>query len=210
MSTTLAEISDEPVCLDGLGSELRIRLGETAEEMRARFNEFLEHNPELIVEQDPSGEIIVMSPAGASSARSNSEIARQLGNWAIEYGGWTFDSSAMFILPNGAKRSPDAAWISAERWDALPPEQREKFPSMAPDFVLELRSKTDRLMALKTKMQEYIDNGVRMAWLVDPQLRQVHVYQNGKAPEMLDQPGTVSGAEVLPGFVLETARIYAS
>ena len=115
----------------------------------------------------------------------------------------------MFILPNGAKRSPDATWISAQRWEGIPKKDRQKYPNIAPDFVLELRSETDRLSALKEKMQEYIDNGVRLAWLVDPRLQQVHIYQPGHKPEILDKPITVSGGDVLPGFVFDLTRIFS-
>jgi len=116
----------------------------------------------------------------------------------------------MFILANGAKRSPDAAWITSERWDALPPEERKSFPAIAPDFVIELCSETDRISTFKKKMQEYVDNGVKLAWLVDPQRKEVHVFQVGEEPLLLKEPATVSGGEVLRGFVLETARIFSS
>jgi len=116
----------------------------------------------------------------------------------------------MFILANGAKRSPDAAWITSERWDALPSEERKSFPAIAPDFVIELCSETDRISTFKKKMQEYVDNGVKLAWLVDPQRKEVHVFQVGEEPLLLNEPATVSGGEVLRGFVLETARIFRS
>lgn len=187
---------------------LRIRIASTVDEMRARFMEFVLENPDLNVEQDPSGEIVIMAPAGAQGSSKNSEIAFQLTGWARQHGGWSFDSSAMFVLANGAKRSPDAAWIQPERWEAVPASEREQFPTIAPDFVIELRSKTDRLAPLKLKMQEYVDNGVRLGWLIDPQAKQVHVYRPGAKEIILENPIAVSGEEVLPGFVLDTSRLF--
>jgi Uma2 family endonuclease len=110
-------------------------------------------------------------------------------------------------LPNGADRSPDAAWIRLERWEALTPEQRRRFPSLAPEFVVELRSDTDSLSATQAKMQEYIDNGVRLGWLIDPQNQQVEIYRPGRDKEVLSSPSSLSGEEVLPGLVLNLNRI---
>lgn len=208
MSTSIPINQVEPESGIGLGSELRIRLGESAEEMRARFAGFVGQNPELNVEQEPSGEIVIMSPTGAEGSSANSEISRQLGNWAVANGGKTFDSSGMFIFANGAKRAPDAAWISAKRWETVPVNDRKKFPQIAPDFVVELRSETDRLAVLQAKMQEYIDNGVRLGWLIDPPEKRVHVYCADEQPVVLENPQSVSGGEVLEGFVLEFTRIF--
>lgn len=201
----LGSVQESPI---GLGAQLRIRIGENRDQMLARFDEFVRQNPDLIVEQDSSGEIVIMAPAGAEGSSKNSEIARQLGNWSVKSGGRVFDSSALFVLPRGEKRSPDAAWIQADRWQKLPSEDRKAFPRIAPDFVVELRSETDRLITLKNKMQEYIDSGVRLAWLIDPIMKQVHVYQPNKPVEVLDNPSTVSGGEVLAGFTLELNRIF--
>ncbi len=208
MSTTLP--THQPVLESavGLGSELRIRLAETVDEMRARFEEFVVQNPELSVEQDPSGEIVIMAPTGAEGSSTNNEIGRQLGNWAVESGGKTFDSSGMFIFANGAKRAPDAAWISDKRWNTVPIEDRKKFPHIAPDFVVELRSETDRLAALKAKMEEYISNGVRLGWLIDPLEKRVHVYGPGQQTVILENPQSVSGGDVLNGFILELEHIF--
>ena len=192
---------------DILGAELRIRIGPTTAAMLARFDEFVHQNPHLAVEQDCSGEIVIMSPTGAEGSSINSEIARQLGNWAISGGGRVFDSSAMFIFANGAKRSPDAAWIQTDRWIAVPEVDRKTFPRIAPDFVIELRSETDRLPALQAKMKEYNDNGVQLGWLIDPVSKQVHIYQFGEIPVILDKPSSISGGSVLVGFVLDLARI---
>lgn len=206
--STLVE-SSEPAfyALSGLGEELRIRIGPTAEDMLARFDEFIAQNPNLVVEQDCSGEIVIMAPTGAEGSSINSEFARQLGNWAITAGGRVFDSSAMFIFANGAKRSPDAAWIQTDRWMLLSNADRKKFPHISPDFVMELRSETDRLSALQAKMNEYIENGVRLAWLIDPGSKQVHIYQTGEIPVIFDKPSSICGGSVLVGFVLDLAGV---
>lgn len=193
---------------NGLGSELRIRLAESVDAMLARFDEFVAQNPELNVEQDSSGEIVIMSPNGAEGSSANSEITFQLTSWSHNTSGKTFDSSAMFVFSNGAKRSPDAAWISQERWEKVPLEERKKFPHIAPDFIVELRSETDRLTALQAKMQEYIDNGVRLGWLIDPLEKRVHIYNADTQPVVLENPQSVSGGDVLTGFVLELQRIF--
>lgn len=191
-----------------LGAELRICIGPTADVMLARFDEFVDQNRHLNLEQDCSGDIIIMPPTGAEGSSSNSEIARQLGNWAISSGGRVFDSSALFIFPSGAKRSPDAAWIQSDRWESLTADDRKKFPHIAPDFVIELRSETDRLSTLQEKMNEHIENGVRLAWLIDPMSKKVHVYQIGEHPVVLENPKSVSGGSVLAGFTLDLARLF--
>jgi Uma2 family endonuclease len=217
MSTTIEKLDSRPEFADRFAPEsfgvfdpaIRIRLGDTKDEMLSRFDHFAHQNPDLVLEQDSSGEIVIMAPAGAEGSSKNSEIAYQLTAWSRQHGGWSFDSSALFVLPCGSKRSPDAAWIRTDRWEALPKEERMAFPHIAPDFAIELRSPTDRLATLKGKMQEYIDNGVRLAWLIDPILKQVHIYQPGKPTELLDNPASVSGGEVLSGFTLELARIFS-
>ncbi|BCX09252.1 MAG: hypothetical protein KatS3mg066_3111 [Fischerella sp.] len=119
--------------------------------------------------------------------------------------GYTFSSSTIFKLPNGADRSPDAAWIRRERWEALTPEQRRKFPPIAPDFIIELRSATDDLEMLHSKMQEYIDAGVQLAWLINPQQQQVEIYRSGQDVEVRNLPTELSGENILPGFSLNLA-----
>ena len=208
MSTTIPINQVGPESAIGLGLELRIRLAESVEEMRARFEGFVSQNPELNVEQESSGEIVIMSPTGAEGSSANSEITCQLTSWSRNTGGKTFDSSAMFVFANGAKRSPDAAWIAQERWETVPLVDRKKFPHIAPDFVVELRSETDRLAVLQAKMQEYIDNGVRLGWLIDPLEKRVHVYCADAQPVVFENPQSVSGDDVLKGFVLELARIF--
>lgn len=138
-----------------------------------------------------------MPPTGGESGRRNFKIAQQLANWADADGtGVGFDSSTGFKLPNGGDRSPDAAWVKLERWEAHTPEQRQKFPPLAPDFVVELRSATDDLKPLQEKMQEYCDNGVRLGWLIDPQNQRVEIYRQGQNVEVLHSPAKLLGEDV--------------
>ncbi|MGB3237381.1 MAG: Uma2 family endonuclease, partial [Geitlerinemataceae cyanobacterium] len=122
--------------------------------------------------------------------------------------GVAFDSSGGFILPNGARRSPDASWVSRQRWESLTPEQRRGFVPLCPDFVVELRSATDRLSKLQEKMLEYRENGARLGWLIDPQNKRVEIYRPGQEVEVLEHPMELSGEDILPGFVLNLRRIW--
>jgi Uma2 family endonuclease len=124
--------------------------------------------------------------------------------------GEVFDSSGGFLLPNGAMRAPDISWVRRERVNALTQEQWERFPPLCPDFVLELRSSTDALRVLKAKMEEYVSNGARLGWLIDPKAKQVHVYRPDAAPEILDNPAVLNGDPVLPGFVLSLSELWAA
>ncbi|MEM6714952.1 MAG: Uma2 family endonuclease [Cyanobacteria bacterium P01_D01_bin.6] len=167
-------------------------------------------NRDLRLERTATGELIVNPPAGSESGRRNSSITGQLYVWfeVHESLGEIFDSSAGFELPNGAYRSPDAAWVSRERWADLTTEQREGFAPLCPDFVVELRSKTDKLKVLQAKMQEYLANGAQLGWLIDPQTRRVEIYRAGQAVEILADPSTLSGESVLPDFTLTLKRIW--
>ena len=173
-----------------------------------QFYEFCQANHDLRIERTASGEVIIMPPAFSDTGNRNFKIAVQLGNWAeLDGTGEPFDSSAGFTLPNGATRSPDASWIKLERWNALTEEQKASFAPICPDFVIELRSKSDTLSGLQDKMQEYIANGASLGWLIDRKNRKVYIYRPNQEPEILDNPETVSGA-VLPGFVLRMAKIW--
>ena len=172
------------------------------------FDEIVAKNPELRIEQNANGEILFMPPTGGESGYRNSEITSELFRWAKRYGGRTFDSSTLFRLPNGAKRSPDASWISMERWNALSSEDRKKFPPLCPDFLIELRSETDRLDELQVKMNEYLSVGLRLGWLIDPLQKRVHIYRPDKQIEVLVSPASVSCEEILPGFVLDLKGIW--
>jgi Uma2 family endonuclease len=174
-----------------------------------QFFEFCQINRDLRIERTTTGEILIMPPTGSETGNRNFKLIQQLANWTDADGtGIGFDSSTGFKLPNGAERSPDAAWVKLERWNALTPEQQKKFAPICPEFVVELRSASDSLEPLKTKMQEYIDNGVLLGWLIDRKNRQVYIYRPGVAVECLGNPASVSGESVLPGFVLDLSKIW--
>jgi Uma2 family endonuclease len=171
---------------------------------------FCQLNRDLRIERDAEGVLVLMAPVGGLSSARNLELCRQLANWAQRDGrGLAFDSSVGFILPNGAMRSPDAAWVRRERWDALSAEQREKFPPLCPDFVVELRSPSDRLSTLQRRVRELIRNGAQLGWLIDPQRRAVHVYRPGEPVQSLLAPLTISADPIMPGFVLDLAAILS-
>jgi len=170
--------------------------------------EFCQLNRDLRIERDAEGVLVLMAPAGGASSARNLELSRQLANWAQRDGtGIAFDSSVGFVLPNGAMRSPDAAWVRRERWDALSNEQREKFPPLCPDFIVELRSPSDRLSTLQRRVRELVRNGAQVGWLIDPRRRSVHVYRPGEAVQTLLAPISVSAEPLLPGFILDLGHI---
>jgi len=165
-------------------------------------------NRDVKFERTAKGELVVMPPTGGETGDRNSEINFQLRAWNKQSGlGKVFDSSTGFKLPNGADRSPDGAWVRLERWEALTPQQRQKFPPLAPDFVVELRSATDELKPLQDKMQEYRDNGVPLGWLIEPHNHRVEIYRPEQDVEVLQSPISLSGEDVLPGFVLDLSQI---
>jgi Uma2 family endonuclease len=174
-----------------------------------QFFQLCQDNEDLRLELTAEGELIIMAPTGGTTGSRNAKINYQITGWAIKHGtGISFDSSAMFCLPNGAKRSPDAAWVQRERWDALTEDEREGFVPLCPDFVVELRSATDRLSFLRDKMQEYIANGAQLGLLIDPKSKQAYVYRNNQPVECLDNPRTISGDPLLSGFVLDLKDIW--
>jgi len=172
-----------------------------------QFFQLCQNNRDLRLERTAEGELIIMPPTGWKSGNQNSKLTARLELWADADGtGMTFDSSTGFKLPNGANRSPDAAWVKRERLAALNPDPTRFLP-MAPDFAAELRSATDNLNTLQQKMQEYIENGVRLGWLIDPQNQRVEIYRQGREVEVLSAPTSLSGEDVLPGFVLDLNQI---
>jgi len=169
-----------------------------------QFYQLCIHNPELDIERNAKGVLIVMSPVGGDSGNREMDLGGELYVWNKQTQlGKVFSSSTLFKLPGGSDRSPDAAWVELSRWQALTPEQRKRFPPIAPDFVIELRSRTDDLATLQAKMQEYLDSGVRLGWLFDPQDQQVEVYRQGQDKEVKSLPVQLSGEAVLPGFILQ-------
>ncbi|MBI1766680.1 MAG: Uma2 family endonuclease [Acidobacteria bacterium] len=173
------------------------------------FFRFCQANDRWRLELSKEGDLIIMMAAGSNTGRRNAKLTTLFGIWAAEDGtGEYFDSSAGFTLPNGAERSPDLSWVKKERWEALSQKQREKFAPLCPDFVVELRSGTDRLKPLQAKLEEYIENGAQLGWLIDPYKRKVYVYRPGTPVERFDEPETISGEPLLPGFVLPVAQLW--
>jgi Uma2 family endonuclease len=166
-------------------------------------------NDDLRLELTAEGELLIMPPAGGESSASNAQVTRHLGNWAAEDGtGVVFDSSGGFRLPNGAVLSPDASWVPRARLDGLTREQRAKYLPLCPDFVVEIRSPSDALAALHAKLREYVEQGCRLGWLLDPPSRRVFVYRPDAPVETLEDPETVAGDPVLPGFVLDLRTVW--
>ncbi len=174
-----------------------------------QFDQLCISNPEQSLELTSEGVLIVMSPVGGESGKREMRLGSQLFNWneATELGE-VFSSSTIFKLPAGGQRSPDAAWIENSRWAVLTSEQQKKFPPIAPDFVLELCSESDRLPDLQEKMLEYKANGVRLGLLIDPKSRQVEIYRIDRDVEVLENPGAIDCSDVLPGFILELQKIW--
>ncbi|WP_413172373.1 Uma2 family endonuclease [Anabaena azotica] len=167
-------------------------------------------NRDLQLERTAMGELIIMPPTGSYTGKRNFDIAGQLWLWNRQTKlGVVFDSSTGFHLPNGADLSPDAAWVKQEKWDVLSLEQKESFAPICPDFVLELRSKTDSLEKLPAKMREYIENGASLGWLIDRKNQRVEIYRPGKDVEVLEHPVSLSGEDVLPGFVLDLTEVWS-
>jgi len=172
------------------------------------FWRLCQKNPDLRLERTARGELIIMAPAGTESGGRNAKLTMRLGIWVEADGtGEHFDSSTGYELPNGNTRSPDASWVRKERWNALTPEQREKFAPICPDFAVELCSPSDETEDVRKKMREYMSQGARLGWLIDPRSRTVEVYRPGKPVETLTSPATLSGEDVLPGFVLDLKGI---
>lgn len=175
----------------------------------AQFEQVCRDNPDLRLELTSTGGLIIMPPAGSTTGKRNSNLNRQLGVWAERDGsGVAFDSSTGFTLPDKAVRSPDASWVRREKWDALTEDEQERFARLCPDFVIELRSRWNTLKAQQQKMQEYLDNGTQLAWLIDPRERRVYIYRKGEEVEVLTDAPTVSADPVLKGFVLQLAELW--
>lgn len=174
-----------------------------------QFFELCQENENIRLERTAKGELIIMSPAGGETSNRNAGLTAQIWIWNQRNKlGKVFDSSGGFKLPNGANRAPDASWVKLERWDALTPEQKKKFPPICPDFVVELMSPSDSLKETQDKMKEYRDNGAVLGWLINRKSRQVEVYRPNQEVEILQSPTTVSSEDILPGFVLSLESIW--
>ena len=175
-----------------------------------QFFEFCQINRDLRIETNKLGELLIMPPTGSETGNREFNICVQLGLWSDEDGtGLAFSSSTGFTLSTGAKKSPDASWIKLERWQSLSPEEKEKFAPICPDFVLELMSPSDNLKTLQAKMTEYMEEpGVKLGWLIDRKERKVYIYRPGIATECLENPESVSGEPILPGFVLKMSKVW--
>lgn len=173
-----------------------------------QFYQLCLSNPDAKLERTAKRELVVMPPTGGSAGNRNIKLSARLELWTETNGmGLAFDSSTMFQFPNGAFRSPDAAWIPLEKWEVLTLEEQDAFSPLCPDFVVELRSPSDSLKSIQNTMQEYIDNGTRLGWLINPKGKQVEIYRPHKDKEVLSNPSQLSGEEVLPGFVLDLRGI---
>ncbi len=178
---------------------------------RADFIRLCAANPELKLERTAQGGLIIMAPTGGETGHWNAEITTDLTLWNRQVGkGKSFDSSTGFSLPLGSDRSPDLAWIPIEKWEALDPLARQGLLPLCPDFVVEILSPTDSWIQTQAKMQEYMDNGCRLGWLLDPKTKRVIIYREGQAPEWVEDPETLSGEEVLPGFTLPIRKIWSN
>ena len=174
-----------------------------------QFFQLCQDNRDLRFERNSNGDILIMPPTGGETSNRNIEISYQVQAWSRQSKlGIAFDSSAGFTLPNKADRSPDASWIPLEKWNNLTPQQRQKFLPLCPDFVIELRSPSDSLKTLQNKMKEYLENGIKLGWLINPKAKQVEIYRQGKEVEILDNPTTLSGEDILPNFVLDLESIW--
>jgi Uma2 family endonuclease len=174
-----------------------------------QFFQLCQNNPDVRFERTASGELIIMPPTGSITSDRNSDLNYQLRGWNRKNKlGKTFDSSGGFKLPNGAERSPDASWVKMERWDALTQEEKERFAPLCPDFVVELMSPRDNLEKTRAKMREYMENGASLGWLINRKQQQVEIYRQNQEVEILESPQTISGEDILPGFVLDMAEIW--
>ncbi len=188
-----------------LPSPLQLGLSITDEQ----FWQLCHQHQDLQFERTAEGELIIMSPTGGLTSDRNSDINFQLRLWNRQSKlGKVFDSSGGFKLPKGADRSPDAAWVELSRWNSLTRQQQERFVPLCPDFVVELRSPSDALKPIQKKMQEYLANGAKLGWLIDPQRQVVEIYRPNQQVEILQSPNTVSGENILPGFSLDLAEIF--
>jgi Uma2 family endonuclease len=202
MARNLTQLDDAYIPAELIALTHRLVTPKQFERLCARYTE-------LRLELTSTGELIVMPGTGAQTGRRNAHLTYQLMAWTEkDETGICFDSSTMFALPNSARRSPDASWVRRERWDSLSHRQKEGFAPICPDFVVELRSPSDRLPVLFNKMSEYMENGASLGWLIDPSTRRVYVYQPDEEVVILENPEIVSGDPLLTGFKLNVRQLW--
>ena len=186
-----------------------ITIPQTFKVTHEQFQQIAAVNRDLRLERTATGELIVMPPTGSDTGKGNLDIEGQVWLWNRQTKlGVAFNSSTGFQLPNGADRSPDASWVKLERWQTLTTKEQEGFAPICPDFVVELRSKSDNMEPLREKMREYIANGARLGWLIDRKNQKVEIYRHDRDVEILDNPSTLSGEDVLPGFILDLTDVW--
>ncbi|MFS8120437.1 MAG: Uma2 family endonuclease [Microcoleus sp.] len=186
-----------------------ITIPQTFKVTHEQFQQIAAVNRDLRLERTATGELIIMAPTGSDTGYRNQDMSGQLWLWNRQTKlGVVFDSSSGFKLPNGADRSPDASWVKLERWQTLTPKQQEGFAPLCPDFVVELRSKSDNMEPLREKMREYIANGARLGWLIDRKNQKVEIYRQNQDVEILNNPSTLSGEDILSGFVLDLTDVW--
>jgi Uma2 family endonuclease len=172
----------------------------------AQFYQLCLANPDVPMERSPDGDLIIMTPIGGEGGSQEANLIIKVGIWNEQTNlGVVFSSQTVFNLPGGGDRAPDVAWVQLARWQALSQTEREGFPPICPDFVIELRSRSDRLKPLQEKMQEYLNCGLRLGWLINRQDGQVEIYRAGQAVEVVEMPIALSGEAVLSGFTLEVS-----
>ncbi|MBW4610038.1 MAG: Uma2 family endonuclease [Hassallia sp. WJT32-NPBG1] len=188
---------------------LNIAIPQAFKVSHGQFKELATVNRDLKLDRTAAGELIVMPPTGSDRGNRNLDIEGQLWLWNRQTKlGKALNSSTGFHLANGADRSPDASWVKLERWEALTPQQQEGFPPICPDFVVELRSPSDSMDTLRAKMEEYKENGATSGWLIDRKNRNIEIYRQNQDVEILDNPTTLSGENLLPGFVLDLTEVW--
>ncbi len=190
--------------------QFRLELGKKSRKLSDDdFFEMCQANRDARIEMDKNGDIEIMAPTGMETGIKNFKLIVEFGNWVKKDGtGQGFDSSTGFRLPNGAKRSPDLSWMKLEKWNAIPAAKRKRFAAVCPDFVVELKSESDTIKKLRSKMEEYIENGASLGWLIDPGKRRVYVYRPNTEVEILETPTEISGDPLLKGFTLNIQEIW--
>ncbi|MEM8719408.1 MAG: Uma2 family endonuclease [Cyanobacteria bacterium P01_G01_bin.39] len=174
-----------------------------------QFYQLCVNNRDLQIERNANGDLVIMPPTGGQTGNRNGRLIQQLFNWSdSDATGIAFDSSTGFILPNGANRSPDASWIPLAKWDALTEQEQQRFLPLCPDFAVELLSPSDNLVKTQEKMREYLDNGMLLGWLINPMQQQVEIYHQHQEVEIANAPSSLSGEDILSGFVLDLEPIW--